>query len=78
MNIPQVEVDTRVWDNLCSLQGLLELVRAVLLEVPKEELYLETPIEKLCRVRLSFKSSGLSLEALSHRVYPWREVPRLF
>ena len=78
MNIPQVEVDTRIWDNLRSSQSLLKLVGAVLFEVPKEELDLETPIEKLRRIWLSFKSSGLSQEALSHRVYSRGKVLRLF
>ena len=78
MDIPQMEVDARAWDDLGSLQSLLEFVGAVLFEVPKEELDLETPIEKLRRMWLSFKSSGLSQEALSHRVYPRGEVLRLF
>ena len=64
MDIPQVEVDTRTWDNLRSLQSLLKFVGAVLFEVSKEELDLEAPVEKLRRMWLSFESSGLSQEAL--------------
>ena len=78
MDISQVEVDARTWDDLGSLQSLLEFVGAVLFEVPKEELDLEAPVEELRRMWLSFESSGLSQEALSHRVYSRREVLRLF
>ena len=78
MDIPQMEVDARAWDNLGPLQGLLKFVGAVLFEIPKEELDFEAPIKKLRRVWLSFESSGLSQEALSHRVYPRGEVLRLF
>ena len=78
MDISQVEVNARTWDDLSSLQSLLEFFGAVLFEVPEEELDLEAPVKKLRRMWLSFESSGLSQEALSHRVYSRREVLRLF
>ena len=64
MDISQVEVNARTWDDLSSLQSLLEFFGAVLFEVPEEKLDLEAPVEELSRVWLSLESSGLSQEAL--------------
>ena len=64
MDISQVEVNARAWDDLGSLQSLLEFFGTVLFEVPEEELDLEAPVEELSRVWLSLESSGLSQEAL--------------
>ena len=64
MDISQVEVNARTWDDLGSLQSLLEFFGTVLFEVPEEELDLEAPVEELSRVWLSLESSGLYQEAL--------------
>ena len=68
MNVSQVEVDARARDDLGPMQGFLEFFRAILFEVPEEELNLEAPIEELGSVWLPLESPRLSQKTLPDRI----------